>query len=67
MRAAGALYFDDGHRAWTDSSQTKFAMFLVVLSCNDSEPLRPQCNATKLKPCLAAALPIAAVNYDAVK
>ena len=55
MRAAGALFCDDGHRGWTDSSQTKFAMFLVVLSCAGSEPLRPQCNATKLKPCLAAA------------
>jgi hypothetical protein len=43
MRAAGALFCDDGHRGWSDSSQTKFAMFLVVLSCADSEPRRRQC------------------------
>src|SRR5690349_18484445 len=45
MRAAGALFCDDSHRGWSDSSQTKFGVFLVVLSCAGSEPLRRQCNA----------------------
>jgi len=55
MRAAGALFCDDGHRGWSDSSQTKSAVF-QVLSCADSGPLRRQCNATKLRPWVSVEL-----------
>jgi hypothetical protein len=62
MRAAGALSVTTVTEIGAILARQNSAVFLVVLSCADSEPLRPQCNATKFRPCLAAASTVGRIS-----